>query len=189
MVAVLLFVPLAYLLLPGAHSVSSRQASPHLALTSANKPAPDSPQAAAIAAVQAKTGLKYASKCTGTGACLSMTGQTMGQNAAAVVFSTAAKGGRECAAYVVQSSGKWRSLDTACGLPGQVTPLVGHDATVHVPGNCANVRDAANLQAGVVACLHDGATVKVDRGPVYADGLIWWHLSNGWMAHDFLVGP
>lgn len=189
-VAVLLLVPLAYVLHSASKPLSLRQATAtHVPLTTGNKSASDSPQAAAIQGVQAKTGLKYATKCTGSGPCLSIIGQTTGRAAAAIVFSTAATGGRECAAYVVQSGGKWRLLDTACGLPGQVSPLVGHDATVHVPGNCANVRDAASLKATVVTCLHDGTTIRIDRGPVYADGFIWWHSSKGWMAHDFLVGP
>jgi hypothetical protein len=187
-VAVLLLVPLAYVLRPASKPLSARQATAtHLPATSANKT--DSPQAAAIAAVQAKTGLKYASKCTGTGPCLSIIGQTTGQAAAAIVFSTAAGGGRECAAYVFQSGGKWRVLGTTCGLPGQVSPLVGRDATVRVPGNCANVRRDPSLRATVATCLYDGTIIKVDGGPVYADGLMWWHSSKGWMAQDFLVGP
>ena len=188
-VALLLLVPLAYVLLPTSRSVARRPVAAHLPVTNANKGPSDSPVPVAIAAVQTKTGLRYSAKCSGTGPCLSVTGQTTGRGAAAIVFSTAAKGGRECVAYVVQTAGKWHSLDTACGLPGQVTPLVGHDATVHVPGNCANVHQGPSMQAGVATCLHDGTTIKVDGGPVYADGLMWWHLGKGWMAHDFLVAP
>ena len=105
-----------------------------------------------------------------------------------MVFSTAATAGRECIAYVVRNSGKWHALGTECGLPGQVMPMVGRNARVRVPGNCANVRDAASLRGSVVACLHDGTTVKVDHGPVYADGFLWWQVGKGWIAHDFLVG-
>jgi hypothetical protein len=188
-VALLLLVPPAYALFAGNGSVARRPVAAHLPATNAKKTTSDTPQAVAIAAVEAKTGLRYASKCSGTGPCLSITGQTTGQSAAAIVFSTAAKDGRECVAYVVQSAGKWRPLSSVCGLPGQVNPLVGHDATVHVPGNCANVRESPSLQASVTTCLHDGTTIKVDGGPVYADGLLWWHLSKGWMAHDFLVAP
>jgi hypothetical protein len=65
---------------------------------------------------------------------------------------------------------------------------VGNQATVHVPGQCANVRDAAGLQGSVIVCLNDGTSVRVDGGPNYADGKVWWHLEkNGWMAHEFLV--
>lgn len=187
-VAALLLVPLAYLLLPAGRSTALHQAATHLAVTSAN-PASVSPQSAAIAGVEAKTGLRYGTKCGGGAPCLSITGQTIGVGAAALVFSTAASAGRECIAYVVRNGEKWRPLGTECGIPGQVAPLVGRTATVHVRGSCANVRDAANLKASVVACLHDGTTVRVDHGPVYADGFLWWQVSKGWMAHDLLVGP
>lgn len=49
-------------------------------------------------------------------------------------------------------------LDAVKGLPGQLSPTIAHDAIVHVPGNCANVRDAASLTARVVACLKDGSS-------------------------------
>lgn len=188
-VALLLLVPLVYILLPASGSTARRPVAARLPATNANKIPSDSPEAAAIAAAEAKTGLRYAPKCSGTGPCLSVTGQTTGGGAAAIVFSTAAKGGRECVAYVIQSAGKWRPLETACGLPGQVTPLVGHDATVHVPGNCANVHQSPSLQAAVATCLYDGTTIKVDGGPVYTDGFMWWHFSKGWIAHDFLIAP
>lgn len=188
--AVLLAVPLAYLFVPSGRSVAGgRPVATQLPGTSGTKVKAGSPQAVAIAAVQAKTGLRYSAKCSSTAACLSIAGQTIGKDAAAFVFSTANSGGRECAAYVYQKSGSWHAQDAACALPGQISPLVGHDATVHVPGNCANVRDAASLQGHVITCLNDGSTVRVDGGPIYADDFMWWHTNKGWMAHDFLVGP
>ena len=187
-VAVLLLVPLAYLLIPTGRSATVGRTASHLPVTNSSVAA-GTPQAVAIAGVQAQTGVRYRGKCSGPAPCLSITAQTIGDGAAAIVFSTAATGGRECAGYVVRNAGTWRLLGTQCGLPGQVTPLVGRNATVRVPGNCANVRDTASLKASVVACLNDGAAVKIDHGPVFADGLMWWHLSKGWMAHDFLVGP
>ena len=188
--AVLLAVPLAYLLLPSGRSVAGRTpVATQLPGTSGTNVKAGSPEAVAIAAVQAKTGLKYSAKCNTTAACLSIAGQTIGKDAAAFVFSTAHSGGRECAAYVYQKAGSWHAQDAACALPGQITPLVGHDAAVHVPGNCAHVRDAASLQAHVITCLNDGATVHVDGGPAYADDFIWWHTDKGWIVHDFLVGP
>src|SRR5438270_7297232 len=187
---VLLIVPLAYMLLPAGRPVASRQGTPpHLPSTSATVAA-GTPQAAAIPGVEAKTGLHYGSgKCASGTACLSLVSQTVGQDAAAVVFSTAGSAGRQCVGYVYRSGGHWQFLDAACGLPGQLSPLVGHDATVHVPGNCANVRDGASLKASVVACLNDGTTVHIDGGPTYADARVWWHEKRGWLAHDFLVGP
>jgi len=187
--AVLLIVPLAYVLLPlGRAPVSHQTAAAHLPSTN-KAPAVDTAQSAAITGVAAKTQLPYRTgKCAVNAPCLTMTGQTIGKDAAAVVFSTANSSGRQCVGYVYRSDGHWHFLDAVCALPDQLSPLVNHDATVHVPGNCANVRDAANLKGGVVACLNDGSTVHIDAGPTYADGRLWWHQPQGWMAHDFLTG-
>jgi hypothetical protein len=184
--AVLLSVPLAYLLLPGGRALLARQSATVNLPSGAT--AGETPQAAAIPGVEAKTGLHYRTgKCATNAACLTFTSQTLGQDAAAEVFSAAGSAARQCVGYVYKSGGRWHFLDAVCGLPGQLTPLVGHDATVHVPGNCANLRNGASLKAGVVACLHDGTTVHIDGGPAYADSLIWWHATRGWVAHDFLI--
>lgn len=146
--------------------------------------------AAAIPGVEAKTGLHYGnSKCATNEPCLTVASQTVGQGAAAVVFSTASSTGRQCVGYVYRSGGRWHFHDAVCGLPDQLSPLVGHDATVHLPANCANVRDGASLKAHVVACLNAGTTIHVDGGPTYADSRLWWHETQGWIAHDFLTGP
>ena len=104
-----------------------------------------------------------------------------------MLFSTASSAARQCAGYVYRKDGNWHFLDAVCGLPDQLSPQLAHDATVHVPGNCANVRARASLTAGVVACLKDGSTVHVDAGPMYADGRLWWHEPQGWVAHEFLT--
>jgi hypothetical protein len=188
--AVLLIAPLAYVLLPLGHPVASRQsATAHLPSTS-GAGGGETPQAATIPGVEAKTGLRYSSgKCATNAACLTLASQTVGPNAAAVVFSTAGSAGRQCVGYTYKDGGRWHFLDAVCALPGQLSPLVGHDATVHVPGNCANVRNAASLSGGVIACLHDGTTVHIDGGPTYAETRLWWHETHGWIAHDFLIGP
>jgi len=188
--AVLLIVPLAYMLLPaGRAAVSPQVAASHLPLTSGSTAA-DTAQAAAIPGVEAKTHLPYRSgKCATNAPCLTVASETVGKDAAAVVFSTATSAARECVGYVYRNGGKWHFLDAVCGLPDRLSPMVAHDAIVHVPGNCANVRDAASLRAGVVACLKDGSTVHIDGGPTYADSRLWWHEQHGWVAHDFLTGP
>ncbi len=145
---------------------------------------------AAIPGVEAKTGLPYQTgKCATKAPCLTVASQTLGQDAAAVVFSTAAVAGRQCVGYVYRSGGRWHFQDAVCGLPDQLSPLVARDATVHLPANCANVREAASLKARVVACLNGGTTVHVDGGPTYADGRLWWHEKQGWIAHEFLTAP
>jgi len=187
--AVLLIVPLAYMLLPaGRAAVDPQKAASHLPPTSGLTAAVTA-QAAAIPGVEAKTQLPYRSGCASIAPCLTVKCETVGKDAAAVLFSTATSAARECVGYVYRSGGKWHFLDAVCGLPDQLSPLVGHDAIVHVPGNCANVRDAANLTAAVVACLKDGSSVRIDGGPTWADSRLWWHEQHGWVAHDFLTGP
>jgi hypothetical protein len=188
--AVLLIVPLAYVLLPaGRAAVDRYSASGHLALTN-GATAGKTAQAAAIPGVEAKTHLQYQTgKCATNAACLTVASETIGKDAAAVVFSTASSAGRQCVGYVYRSDGGWHFRDAVCGLPGQLSPLIGHDAIVHLPANCANVREGASLKAHVVACLNAGTTVHIDGGPTYADNRIWWHEQQGWIAHDFLTGP
>lgn len=189
--AILLIVPVAYVLLPSGRTVAARpSALAHLPSTS-GATAGETPQAAAaIPGVEAKTSLHYSTgKCATNTACLTLASQAAGQDAGAVVFSTAGSDGRQCVGYVYQTGGRWHFLDAVCGLPGQLSPLVGRDATVHVPGNCANVRNGASLKAAVVACLKDGTTVHIDGGPTYADSRLWWHEKHGWIAHDFLTAP
>ena len=186
--AVLLIVPVAYVLLPaGRSAVDQQTVATHLPSTSGTT-AVDTPQAAAIPGVEAKTHLRYhAGTCAASTPCLTVASETVGKDAAAVVFSTASSAARQCVAYVYRKDGHWHFLDAVCGLPDQLSPQVAHDAIVHVPGNCANVRNGASLTARVVACLKDGSTVHVDAGPTYADGRLWWHEPQGWIAHDFLT--
>jgi hypothetical protein len=188
--AVLLIVPLAYVLLPAGRAALAHQtATSHLPSTNGASAA-DTAQAAAIGGVQSKTHVTYRTgKCAANTPCLSLVSETTGKDAAAVVFSTAGSAARQCVGYVYRSGGHWHYLDAVCGLPDQLSPLVGRDATVHVPGNCANVRDGASLSAAVIACIKDGSTVHLDGGPTYADGRLWWHEPQGWIAHDFLTGP
>ena len=188
--AVLLMIPLAYVLLPAGRAAFDRQtAAGHLSSTT-GATAVDTAQAAAIPGVEAKTHLRFhTGTCDASTPCLTVARETMGKDAAAVIFSTANSAARQCVGYVYRSGGRWHFLDAVCGLPDQLSPLVAHEATVHVPGNCANVRDGASLKAGVVTCLKDGSTVHIDSGPDYADSRLWWHGPQGWIAHDFLTGP
>jgi hypothetical protein len=187
--AVLLIVPLAYVLLPAGRAAVDRQGAGHLPLT--NGPTEGATaEAAAIPGVEAKTHLHYTNgTCTSNAPCLTIANETMGKDAAAVVFSTASSATRQCVGYVYRIDGRWHFRDAVCGLPEQLSPLIGHDATVHLPANCANVRNGASLKAHVVACLNGGTTIHIDGGPAYADGRIWWHEKDGWIAHEFLTGP
>jgi hypothetical protein len=186
---ILLIVPLAYVLLPAGRAAVDRQGAGHLPLTSG--PSEDATaEGAAILGVEAKTHLHYTDgTCASNAPCMTIANETMGKDAAAVLFSTASSATRQCVGYVYRIDGRWHFRDAACGLPEQLSPLVGRDATVHLPANCANVRNGASLKAHVVACLNGGTTIHIDGGPTYADGRIWWHEKDGWIAHDFLTGP
>lgn len=184
-VLLLLIAPLSYILFPshGGAATSAIRAAEH----PANLLKSGSPEAVAASAVEAKTGLKYSASCAGSRPCLTITGETMGQHAAAVAFSTAHAGGQQCVGYVVQNTRGWVVVNTSCGRPGRVTPMLGENVAVHVPGNCANVRNSPSLQGGVVVCLYDGTKVHLDGGPIYADAVIWWHTTRGWIAHTFIA--
>jgi len=188
--AVLLIVPLAYVLLPAGRAAVDRQTAAG-GLPSTNGPtAGETARAAAIPGVEAKTHLHYRSgTCAANTPCLTVASETMGKDAAAVVFSTASSAARQCVGYVYRKDGHWHFLDAVCGLPEQLSPLIGHDATIHLPANCANVREGPSLKTHVVGCLNAGTTVHVDGGPTYADSRLWWHEPQGWIAHDFLTGP
>jgi hypothetical protein len=189
-VLLLLIAPLAYIALPSHKAAAARQATPpRVVAKPSNALKAGSPEAVAASGVEAKSGLKYSRSCSGSRPCLTITGETMGQNAAAVAFSTAHSGGQQCVGYVAQTSGAWQLLNASCGQPGQVTPMLGQTIAVHVPGNCANVRTSPSLQAGVVVCLYDGSKVRVDGGPIYAEALMWWHTTRGWIAHTFIASP
>jgi hypothetical protein len=183
-VAVILIATLAAILTaPGTRSpMSARSPSttPRLPLTAG------SALAAAIPVVEASSGLRYTpGACPAGKTCLQSGQELTGANASVVQFS--AGSGRTCAAYLSHETGTWRALSAVCAPTAQLAPLVGHPATVHIAGNCANARDVASLKGGIVACLKGGSPVAVDAGPSAGSGLLWWHLKGiGWMAQEFL---
>jgi hypothetical protein len=170
--------------LSGGHRVASANVSHAVSSGAA------APVQAALPGLEAMTGLKYQSAaCAPDTACLHLVGQTDGVGAAALQFATAASAGRGCEAFVYSDAGGWHYLNAVCALPDQLSPVVGRDATVHVPGDCANVHVAVRLNSPIAACLQDGTSVRIDGGPDYVDGKLWWHLKGrGWMAHEFLLG-
>src|SRR5438552_7354496 len=99
--AVLLIVPVAYLLLPAGRAAVVQQPAASRLPSTNGTPAVDTPQAAAIPGVEAKTHLRYhAGTCDASTPCLTVVGETMGKDAAAVVFSTASSAARGCVGSV-----------------------------------------------------------------------------------------
>lgn len=65
-------------------------------------------------------------------------------------------------------------------------PAVGARATVAAGGDCLNLH-AAPASTAVIACLPDGAAVRISAGPTQAAGATWWQVDGrGWVAAEFL---
>jgi hypothetical protein len=89
--------------------------------------------------------------------------------------------------YVFKDSAGWHYLD-ARGAQAGFLPAIGLQGTLQLSSGCVNVRATPSLSGQKLSCLSSGATVKVDGGPNYVDGKMWWHLQgSGWMVHDFLI--
>lgn len=191
-VGVLLIAVVAVALLPGIRGTLAGVLHLNKTTTTAAPPRVisllGSPDAAAISGLEAKTGLKFATaKCAPNPGCLTFVSETIGQDAAAVILATGATNGRQCVGYTYASGGAWHFLNSVCGLPAQLSPLVGRDAGIKAPGSCGNVRKTPSPSAPIVACLRDATTVHLDGGPIFANGYLWWHEPNGWISHNFLV--
>jgi len=189
-VAVLLIAVVVVVLLPGIREAIA--GALHLNKTTAVAPRViplvGSPDGVAASGVEVKTGLTFTTaKCAPNPGCLTFVSETIGQDAAAVIFATGATNGRQCVGYTYAAGGGWHFLDSVCGLPAQLSPLVGHDAGIKAPGSCGTVRKGPSASAGIVTCLRDATTVHLDGGPTWADGRLWWHEPNGWIAHGYLV--
>jgi len=178
-------VALAAVVLSATAARTSNGSHPAASRTSAAVPA-GSALAAAVPAVQAASGLRFSTGSCQPGRCLKFAGEVHGLNAAAVEFSLG--DGRACAAYLSREQGAWKPVAARCAPASQLAPMIGRRDTVHVPGNCANVRRSASLDGRVIACLGDGTAVTLDAGPNAGAGHLWWHLQGlGWMAQDFLL--
>lgn len=69
--------------------------------------------------------------------------------------------------------------------PGPLRP--GVRAVVAGAGDCVNVRESPGTSAKVVQCLPDGARLKLEEGPMTADGYQWWRLEGlGWAVSNYL---
>lgn len=112
------------------------------------------------------------------------------RDAAGAWYWTANFGGATEAGAETRAAGP--PAPPASGSSG-VTPatqlLVGGPATVNAgSGECLNVRSAAGRGASVNSCVPDGTVVRVQAGPVTADGAPWWQLEGlGWAAGEFLI--
>jgi hypothetical protein len=80
------------------------------------------------------------------------------------------------------------SASPAPSGPQPPGPLrAGVRAVVAGAGDCVNVRENPSTSAKVMQCLADGARLKLEEGPVNADGYQWWRLEGlGWAVSNYL---
>jgi hypothetical protein len=157
---------------------------------------------------QAQTmGARYvatAATCGVNEACVWLTSNHAGQNAAYYIGSAGSNRDlQNCAFYVAGNQATWRPLGTNCANSGAPFPAVGATGRVRLmmgEQGCVNVHDAPGVGAKVVACLNDGTQVQVDDGPVYLGPVTaaspnerpswldyWWHVAGrGWMVHQYI---
>jgi murein DD-endopeptidase MepM/ murein hydrolase activator NlpD len=72
--------------------------------------------------------------------------------------------------------------------PAPPGPLrAGVRAVVAGAGDCVNIREGPGMTARVLQCLPDGARLKLEDGPIAADGYQWWRLEGlGWAVSNYL---
>lgn len=72
--------------------------------------------------------------------------------------------------------------------PAPPGPLrAGVRAVVAGAEDCVNIREGPSMAAKVMQCLPDGARLKLENGPVAADGYQWWRLEGlGWAVSNYL---
>lgn len=160
-----------------------------------------------------------------TGQCIDFQTTLLGTNAAVIVGGTSVCSDSSeftfrcgdssgLVAYVVHETDGWRYLDAITSQNGgapHVWPAAviseaidANDIFVRTPGDCANVRSTPSLDATILDCLNDQTWVRLDDGPVYVGGRIWWHLAGrlsngpltpyvpaprGWIAHEVIGWP
>jgi hypothetical protein len=150
---------------------------------------------AGLAAVAAKTGFGSSAKlcppdCAGQPQVFGNADPTSGLDAAYVLFALQGSGnGTVCYAYVFYDSAGWHyTVPVVCPQQAGYNPVLGGSDHVNVSGGCANVHQGPFLGSKVVGCLGNGTVVQIGTTfPTYADGHIWWGISQGFMAHDFLI--
>jgi hypothetical protein len=149
----------------------------------------------ALAEATARTGIPYVASGCGAGAsCFSRASETDGQSAAYVEVAVQGYGdASRCYIYLDSPGGAWQVEAMACGARDGFAPTVNGVVTVHATFSCGRVRTAVGLSSAVVRCLASGSRVTVTDGPEYAEGEIWWPVTDastaGVIAQELLVDP
>jgi hypothetical protein len=150
-------------------------------------------------AIEAAFNLADWSVCSGTSACFKIGDPPRGMvgTRAGTLFGQEGQGpgvgcsspcyGSGCWIFLAQDTTSWHYVDAVCTQDSGYLPSL--NSHVFASG-CADAHAQATIESKVMACVPGGSVVSVDRGPVYADGQLWWHLAGqGWMTHQYLVNP
>jgi hypothetical protein len=149
----------------------------------------------AVAEVVNRTGVSYAAGgCAAAASCSSHAAETDGQDAAYVSLSVQGyRSGNRCFVYLDNASGGWEVYAVACGSGDSFAPAVTSVVTVHAASSCGRVRKTPSLSSAVVHCVANGSRVTVAGAPTFADGEIWWPVSDtstsGYIAQEILIDP
>jgi hypothetical protein len=101
--------------------------------------------------------------------------------------SSTGPGPSPCLVYVFEDSSGWKFLDGYCTQ--NLLATVGGSDSINTPGSCANLRNQPGVSGTIIRCIADQTIVKIDQGPTWLDGHLWWHVgAGGWIAHDNLFG-
>jgi hypothetical protein len=186
----------------------------------------DSPQAAAVAGVVVDLAAAFptlpdvVSPCPDNpqaslvGQCFTFTGETDGSDAAVLRGGTVGcDASGDCSAaelwvYVVEDAAGWHYWDAIAsqnrGAPDVRTdgdsPYINDLMANGSAGTCPAVSTAPARGAEIVTCVPAQSVVRLDNGPLFADGQLWWHIAGtldheggafapspqGWMAHASL---
>jgi hypothetical protein len=183
--------------LGAAGSRSTSEAPAPRSSPAASKPSPAQSAVVQMAAAEAanRTGIGYTvSGCAAGASCLSHAIETDGQSAAYVTVSAQGFGaGNRCYVYLDNPSGSWEVAAVACGSGDAFAPAVNSAVSVHASSSCGRVRKTASLSSSVVRCVTNGSRVTVTGAPAFADGEIWWPVSDtitsGYIAQEILIDP
>ncbi|MGA2283458.1 MAG: hypothetical protein ABSH07_07240 [Candidatus Dormibacteria bacterium] len=158
---------------------------------------------AANSDIEEEEGETVTTSCTPTAGqgCLTLSGETLGTDAADFEYqSYGTGGGAVCYAYVYEDAAGWHPLDVLCTQ--DLAPVDGGTVMISVPGGgCADVHATPGNASSVLSCVSPSTqtTYAVEQPPVYVaetdptthltTGTIWWYLAglDGWVAQDFIA--
>jgi hypothetical protein len=130
--------------------------------------------------------------CPGAG-CIGRLVSTVGTDSSVVIPSTAGTSSTPTRPPTPTSAPSLTSTPSPATSPPSSAPQPpgplrpGVRAVVAGSEDCVNIRERPSTSSTVLQCLADGARLKLEEGPVSADGYQWWRLEGlGWAVSNYL---